>query len=64
MNEKLQDGRILSVRHVGFQDKSIEATREFLNFHGIPFSTSDFLNYDMTNPLYLTLFVRHIMEKS
>ncbi|MCK3942081.1 hypothetical protein HCC47_04305 [Streptococcus suis] len=58
MNEKLQDGRILSVRHVGFQDKSIEATREFLNFHGIPFSTSDFLNYDMTNPLYLTLFCK------
>ena len=56
MNKKLQDGRILSVIHVGFQDKSIEATREFLNFHGIPFSTSDFLNYEMTNPLYLTLF--------
>lgn len=58
MNKKLQDGRILSVIHVGFQDKSIEATREFLNFHGIPFSTSDFLNYEMTNPLYLTLFCK------
>ncbi|HFI0336557.1 TPA: hypothetical protein ACGOV2_001058 [Streptococcus suis] len=58
MNKKLQDGRILSVIHVGFQDKSIEATREFLNFHGIPFSTPDFLNYEMTNPLYLTLFCK------
>ena len=44
--------------HAGFREESIEATQTFLNHYGIPFLPSYFLQAEMTNPLFLTLFCK------
>lgn len=54
--ERIQNREILQIKHYGFQDVSVKAMKEFLDFYNIPFSPSDLLNYEMTNPLYLKLF--------
>lgn len=54
--ERIQNREILQIKHYGFQDDSVKATKDFLDFYNIPFSSSDLLNYEMTNPLYLKLF--------
>ena len=41
---------------MGFRNESIEATKEFLNRYDIPFSPTSFLRFEITNPLFLTLF--------
>ena len=58
MIERLNSGELLRITHHGFQDDSVVAIKEFLNFHNIPFSPSELLNYEMTNPLFLTLSSR------
>ena len=58
MIERLKSGELLRITHHGFQDDSVVAIKEFLNFHNIPFSPSELLNYEMTNPLFLTLFCK------
>ena len=52
----LNTGKILSLIHEGFRDESIDAVQDFLNHYGIPFSPEYYLQYEMTNPLFLTLF--------
>jgi len=54
--QKIRDGDIAKLCHTGFQDESIEATRIFLDSYHIPFSPSSVLQYEMGNPLFLTLF--------
>lgn len=56
--EKFHNGEILQIIHHGFRDESVKATKEFLDFYNIPFSPSDLLNYEMTNPLFLTLYCK------
>ncbi|EMC47557.1 MAG: hypothetical protein UIH32_00365 [Streptococcus mutans] len=56
--KQLEDREILRIIHSGFREESVIATKEFLNFHNIPFSPSDLLSYEMTNPLFLTLFCK------
>ncbi len=56
--EKIKDGSYIELFHTGFRKESIEATKEFLNHYGIPFSPSYFLQQDMTNPLFLTLYCK------
>lgn len=56
--EKIKNGSYIELFHTGFREESIEATKEFLNHYGIPFSPSYFLQQDMTNPLFLTLFCK------
>ena len=58
MIERLKTGELLRITHHGFLDDSVVAIKEFLNFHNIPFSPSELLNYEMTNPLFLTLFCK------
>ena len=52
----LNSGKILSLFHEGFRDESIDAVQDFLNHYGIPFSPEYYLQHEMTNPLFLTLF--------
>ena len=52
----LNTRRILPLYHEGFRDESIDAIQDFLNHYGIPFSPEYYLQYEMTNPLFLTLF--------
>lgn len=54
--DELQNRDILQIVHRGFQEDSVQATKDFLDYYNIPFSLSDLLNYEMTNPLFLKLF--------
>lgn len=56
--EAIKNGTLQSLVHTGFREESIEATLTFLNYYGIPFLPSYFLQAEMTNPLFLTLFCK------
>lgn len=56
--QQIQDGKIFKITQSGFLNEPVAAIKEFLNFYDIPFSPSDLLNYEMTNPLFLTLFCK------
>lgn len=56
--QKIHCGEIIRLFHTGFQEESVEATKTFLNYYNIPFSPSYFLQHEMTNPLFLTLFCK------
>ncbi len=57
--KKLSDGNIVCLEHTGFRNESVEATKTFLDHYGIPFLPSYFLQEEMTNPLFLTLFCKN-----
>ena len=57
--EGIETNKISNIVHSGFREESIEATLTFLNYYGIPFLPSYFLQAEMTNPLFLTLFCKH-----
>ncbi|MGG5343968.1 NACHT domain-containing protein [Enterococcus sp. AZ192] len=73
IKQKIIDHEIPQITHYGFQNDSIDAIREFLNHYNIPFSPSYFLQSEMTNPLFLTMFCKaydgndfdlyHVLEK-
>lgn len=44
--------------HRGFEDNSISAAREFLNHYNIPFTPLEYFGYEMSNPLFLTLYCK------
>lgn len=50
---------ITNIHHTGFQENSIEAVREFLDFYNIPFYPSFSISYELTNPLFLLLFCKN-----
>lgn len=62
MNEtlikKIQIGDICCINHQGFAGKTIEAVEKFLNYYGIPFTPLEYFGYEMSNPLFLTLYCR------
>lgn len=62
-NDAIMDGikakTIASIVHSGFREESVDATLAFLNYYGIPFLPSYFLQAEMTNPLFLTLFCKY-----
>lgn len=58
VQQKIQCGEYARLVHTGFQEESVEATKTFLNYYNIPFSPSYFLQHEMTNPLFLTLFCK------
>ena len=58
INRAISDGTIANIVHNGFREESIKATLTFLNHYGIPFLPSYFLQAEMTNPLFLTLFCK------
>lgn len=55
---KINENEICVLNHEGFRNESIEATKEFLNWYSIPFSPTTFLQAEITNPLFLTLFCK------
>ena len=56
--EKVENQSICHISHRGFEQNSIEATRKFFNHYGIPFTPVEYFEYEMTNPLFLTLYCR------
>lgn len=56
--QKIRNKEILKIVHHGFRESSIVAVKDFLNYYNIPFCPSNFLSYEMTNPLFLTLFCK------
>lgn len=56
----LLEGRedIITMQHRGFEDNSISAAREFLNHYNIPFTPLEYFGYEMSNPLFLTLYCK------
>lgn len=58
INSQLENGQILRLRHRGFAEESVNATKTFLDFYGIPFLPSYYLQSDMRNPLFLKLFCK------
>lgn len=55
---KIKANDICVLHHDGFRNETIEATKEFLNGYNIPFSPTSFLYFEITNPLFLTLFCK------
>lgn len=55
--------KITNIHHTGFQENSIEAVREFLNFYNIPFYPSFSISYELTNPLFLLLFCKNYKKE-
>lgn len=51
-------GDIVRIYHCGFEDNSIAAVREFLNYYNIPFTPLEYFGYEMSNPLFLTLYCK------
>ena len=49
---------IVRIYHRGFEDNSIAAIREFLNHYNIPFTPLEYFGYEMSNPLFLTLYCK------
>ncbi len=49
---------IVTMIHRGFENNSISAVREFLNHYNIPFSPLEYFGYEMSNPLFLTLYCK------
>ncbi len=49
---------IVRINHRGFEDNSIVAIREFLNHYNIPFTPLEYFGYEMSNPLFLTLYCK------
>ncbi|MDU2565004.1 MAG: hypothetical protein E7C89_00225 [Anaerococcus sp.] len=56
IKNEIKNNKISKVEHLGFSGNSIEAMNSFFNYYNITFSPSDFLNYELTNPLFLKLY--------
>lgn len=53
-----ESSEILTMYHRGFEDNSIQAAKEFMNHYGISFTPLEFFGYEMSNPLFLTLYCK------
>lgn len=58
IKHKLENGSIVSLSHYGFRGIETEAVKIFLNYYNIPFSPTFYFEYDISNPLFLSLFCR------
>ena len=58
LQKRLENEEIISIIHNGFIDNSVEATKQFLDHYGIPFTPFAFFSKGMTNPLFLTMYCR------
>ena len=54
--EKTVQGEIIKLVHAGFNEGFFNATKTFLDYYNIPFAPTYYLQYEMANPLFLTLF--------
>lgn len=55
---RCESGDIIHMYHYGFEDNTVEAIREFLNHHNIPFTPMEYFSFEMSNPLFLTLYCK------
>lgn len=58
MVEGIKSNDILCIEHYGFAENTIEAVQEFMNYYNIPFTPLDYFGYEMSNPLFLTLYCK------
>lgn len=58
IKNEIENKKIAKVEHFGFKENIIEVMNHFFNHYDITFSPSDFLSYDLTNPLFLTLYCK------
>lgn len=56
VENKVNEGSISRLVHSGLFEDSPRAIQDFLNHYGVPFAPSCYLNHEMSNPLFLTLF--------
>ena len=49
---------VVSIFHRGFENDTISAVKEFLDYYSIPFTPLDFFGYEMSNPLFLSLYCK------
>ena len=49
---------VVTMVHRGFEYNSIQAITEFLNHYNIPFTPLEYFGYEMSNPLFLTLYCK------
>ena len=56
--EKIKDGKTLQIHHRGFVDNSIEAIEAFFNHYSVPFTPLEYFSYELSNPLFLTLYCK------
>jgi len=56
IQQRLDNCEILSLTHTGFEYNSFYAVKRFLNYYGISFTPLECFGYDVTNPLFLTLY--------
>ena len=49
---------VVTMVHRGFEYNSIQAVRKFLNYYNIPFTPLEYFGYEMSNPLFLTLYCK------
>ena len=50
---------VINIDHHGFKANSIDAAREFLNHYDIPFSLLEYFGYEVSNPLFLSLYCKN-----
>ena len=55
---KKKNNEIECILHNGFADMGIQAVKEFLNHYNIPFSPLEYFQFEMSNPLFLTLYCK------
>ncbi|MCL2592035.1 MAG: hypothetical protein FWD82_01595 [Defluviitaleaceae bacterium] len=55
---RIKNSEIAEIIHYGFRENLADAMTSFLNYYNISFSPAYFLQYEMTNPLFLTLFCK------
>ena len=53
---RIRHGDIITLFHRGFDDSSYEAISQFFDHYRIPFTPLEYLGYEITNPLFLTLY--------
>ena len=58
VEEYAKNEGVVKLHHWGLIDNSIPAITQFLNHYDIPFTPSTLFSYEMTNPLFLTLYCK------
>ena len=54
----IEKDKLLTINHNGFEKNSVHATKVFLDHYGIPFTPSTWLGFNLSNPLFLTLYCK------
>lgn len=58
LKRKTDNGIVVTLNHYGFQGIETEALRTFLDYYNIPFSPDFYFSFDISNPLFLSLFCK------